>query len=569
MINLSNCLESIFVFTLAVLFAISALVTRFWWRIPFIGPEGNLRPKWMHPEEANMTDASAGLEAATAAGISRPDDGTGDGQTASAPPPSSESQGPQEYLVCTEWVAPNYQLLVIFGLVFATAWQTQNMRIGAGVGGFFYLGSVFFGWLVWRAGLRKVPVYWQEVAIGSLLFLLWAISYPVKAGQGQNSPQALTIQNYFPFIVNAILAGLSLVGSPPMRYRGISLNSPMILLEGEGHPLKAPYRRSSIGSLIKIQRGCFLLMSDRLTIFPSCHPTLPHRRLCWLSALSRFNTSLRPSFLKDGPSLSSCLPPTTPPPYGSWRIASASSHTWYGLPLCLDICHMLCITGQGNAAHLCVYLHTTISVSLITCSLSQIAFQSHIQGHTNGQYRTGGTDGKDNGATIVFRIVVPIVLYIGAALFTRFWYIATRPPWAKPPPPQPSFTPAIELPQEEKPIPEDSSDTSAEEPSPEQQELDYINAYNAYMQQLWQQYEQYMQQYQIPPPPPPEPIKPSQASNVPRYALMPGQQPPMSASQTAAAGGTLGWGDEAHWANVGATMALKQQMQQPLARYEV
>ena len=41
------------------------------------------------------------------------------------------------------------------------AWQTQNLRIGAGVGGFFYLGSVFYGALMWRAGLRKVLMYWQ------------------------------------------------------------------------------------------------------------------------------------------------------------------------------------------------------------------------------------------------------------------------------------------------------------------------------------------------------------------------------------------------------------------------
>ena len=58
----------------------------------------------------------------------------------------------------------------------------------------------------------------QEVAIGTILFLLWAISYPAKAGGAENSPNALTIQEYFPFIVNAPLGGLALVS--PMKDMG-------------------------------------------------------------------------------------------------------------------------------------------------------------------------------------------------------------------------------------------------------------------------------------------------------------------------------------------------------------
>ena len=50
----------------AVCFAISALATRFWWRVPFIGP--GQRPPWMHNEDADMADAGAGVDAATAAG---------------------------------------------------------------------------------------------------------------------------------------------------------------------------------------------------------------------------------------------------------------------------------------------------------------------------------------------------------------------------------------------------------------------------------------------------------------------------------------------------------------------
>ncbi len=61
------------------------------------------------------------------------------------------------------------------------------MRIGCGFGGFFYLGSGFYGALAWRAGARRVPVYWQEVAWGTLLFLLWAISYPAPSEDVENS----------------------------------------------------------------------------------------------------------------------------------------------------------------------------------------------------------------------------------------------------------------------------------------------------------------------------------------------------------------------------------------------
>ena len=173
-----------------------------------------------------------------------------------------------------------------------------------------------------------------------------------------------------------------------------------------------------------------------------------------------------------------------------------------------------------------------------------IVFQSHLQGHTNGQYRTGGTAGKDNAATIIFRIVVPIVLYTIAALFTRFWYLATRPPWAKPPPPA-----AVAAPPAPLPLPDEEP---APEPAPAQQpDGDYnVAAYNEYMQRMWQQYEAYMQQYQLPPPPPPAPpAKPEQAALVPRYALLPGQQQQnMLVPQAQLAEGVLGWGDEAHWA---------------------
>lgn len=57
---------------------------------------------------------------------------------------------------------------------------------------------------------------------------------------------------------------------------------------------------------------------------------------------------------------------------------------------------------------------------MLPCA-SQIVFQFGLQGHTAGQYQTGGEEGRNNAAAIAFRIVVPGVLFLSAALFTRFW----------------------------------------------------------------------------------------------------------------------------------------------------
>ena len=54
----------------------------------------------------------------------------------------------------------------------------------------------------------------------------------------------------------------------------------------------------------------------------------------------------------------------------------------------------------------------------------QVVYQVGIAGHTAGQYQTGGEWGKTNGATVVFRIVIPMALIILAALFTRFWCVS-------------------------------------------------------------------------------------------------------------------------------------------------
>ncbi|GAX79598.1 hypothetical protein CEUSTIGMA_g7039.t1 [Chlamydomonas eustigma] len=454
----------------AFFIALSAMATRFWWRAWLMSPNVTGRPTWMHDEDKHMVDAAAGAQAATLAGSSdaSADDEAEESAASGAAAKSGHllAASGVRYLVCTELVGPNYQLFSLLGLLWATAWQTRNMLIGAGGAGFFYIGSVFYGSLAWRAGLRKVPVYWQEVVMGAIFFLLWAISYPVPANNVENSPQALSIQNYFPFIVNGTLGFLSL---------------------------------ASI-----LTKRPFTLQFILETVIPAG----------WT----------KPQLLA-----------------GSYY----SSLIWF-------MAYFLALI-----AYVIVYL-------------------SGIQGHTNGQYRTGGIPGQDNGATILLRVVVPIILYILAALFTRFWYLLTKPPWAIPAPMSevPKEAPAV---PESQPAPEPEPEpgpepkaTESELPPVDQPELgaqpqaDYLQLYEMYMREMWRQYEMYMQQYQVPPPPQPEP--PKQASNVPRFALLPeGSTVPSGAALTGK--GTLGWGDEAYWANEAAAASWAGQLQGPLTQF--
>ena len=191
----------------------SAIATRFWWWRP-IG--SGTPPHWVMDDKAlGMIDSAAGAIVAARAG-SGLDPAAQQGLAQGFNPDGTPIR---EYLVNTEIFGPNYQLLLIFGLIYATAWQTRNMLMGCGVAAFFYLGSMFYGCMAWRAGLRKVAMYWQEAVMAAIFLILWAISYPAptsatkenQPGGYANNPNAIVIQNYFPFIVNAILSALSLV----------------------------------------------------------------------------------------------------------------------------------------------------------------------------------------------------------------------------------------------------------------------------------------------------------------------------------------------------------------------
>uniref|UniRef100_A0A6U2I9K4 Uncharacterized protein n=1 Tax=Chlamydomonas euryale TaxID=1486919 RepID=A0A6U2I9K4_9CHLO len=128
---------------------------------------------------------------------------------------ASTEDSDDAFLLCTEVVGPNWQLLSVVGLVVAIAFTIDNMRIGTGFGCFFYIGSMSYGYLAWRAGTRKVPLYWQEAVLAVMFLVLWAISYAAPSAEEWiqgiiNTPDALVAQQYFPFILHSPLAALSL-----------------------------------------------------------------------------------------------------------------------------------------------------------------------------------------------------------------------------------------------------------------------------------------------------------------------------------------------------------------------
>jgi hypothetical protein len=313
------------------LFAWAAITTRFWWWRP-IG--GGVPPHWvMDDHKMGMIDSDAGAIVAARAG-SNMDPAAQQGLAQGFNPDGTPIC---EYLINTEIFGPNCQLILIFGIVYATAWSTKNMLMGCGVAAFLYMGSMFYGCMAWRAGLRKVAMYWQEAVMAAIFLILWAISYPAppantkenQPGGYANNPNAIVIQNYYPFIINSILAALAL-GS--------------VLFQ-------RPFTFQHVLETV-VQPGW---------VKPELLPAAYYTAIAWFVAytLSVFSYLVSLFYLPD---------------------ISSMTH-----------------------------LH-----------LSQIVFQAKIQGHTDGQYNTGGT-GKDNAFVVIFRIVVPCVLYLLAALFTRFW----------------------------------------------------------------------------------------------------------------------------------------------------
>lgn len=318
------------------LFSWAAIVTRFWWWRP-IGT--GVPPSWVMDDKAmGMIDSDAGAIVATRAG-SNADPAAQQGLAQGFNPDGTPIR---EYLVNTEVFGPNFQLILVFGIIWATAWSTKNMLTGCGVAAFFYMGSMFYGYMAWRAGLRKVAMYWQEAVMAALFLILWGISYPAppsatkenQPGGYANNPNALVIQTYFPFIVNSLLGALAL-GSVMMQ---------------------RPFTFQHILETV-VQPGW---------VKPELLPAAYYTAIAWFVAytLSVFS-----------------------------YLVSSCAH------LDDDSCPPDVSTSLG---------------------LVQIVFQAKIEGHTEGQYNTGGT-GKDNVFVIVFRIVVPCVLYFLAALFTRFW----------------------------------------------------------------------------------------------------------------------------------------------------
>lgn len=158
----------------ALLVTTAALLTRFWWRTPTVP-----RPGWLPSDEHYMVDAQAGAAAAQKAAQDREAAAAAaaaaavESGLAGAPKPLAPKE-PFEYLIDEGVIGPNWQLLSVCGLLVAFALQTVNMRIGCGFAAFFYMGSMGYGYMAWRAGARKASpqaaIALQHFACSLLVF---------------------------------------------------------------------------------------------------------------------------------------------------------------------------------------------------------------------------------------------------------------------------------------------------------------------------------------------------------------------------------------------------------------
>jgi hypothetical protein len=454
----------------ALLMPLAALATRFWWAIPFTD-----RPSWLEEDSRFAADAGWGAAAATEAGSaammrggampvgegfedglagafgwlsggaftkkSRPGpvaEATGDApsleaapagprlrlpsalpsqMTATRPPPShggaQEDSPDTEYLVCEEWIGPNWQLLSVVGLLVAIGCTTSNIRIGAGFAAFWYLASMSYGYLAWRAGARKVQLYWQEVLLATMFIVLFGISYAVPQPNygpmmphpppspphppnppqpfplhppppspfpppppplppsppwqapfydpqpGVNSPAALTVQQYFPFIIHSPLAAGALFSV--LAQRPFTLQWVLETVVEAGWTKKELLPGSYYTSIAWFMAHTLSIFSYLVRAEGGSHLGAPH------SFFLRLTTTAE---CQPGPPFA-CLPNRSPP--------------------------------------------------LVVSPPLQIAFQTELYGKVDGQYQRSGSDNVDNGFTMVLVIVVPILLVTTAALFTRFW----------------------------------------------------------------------------------------------------------------------------------------------------
>eukprot|EP00798_Chlamydomonas_sp_ICE-L_P016533 gene16533-22761_t len=300
------------------------------------------------------------------------------------------TQGPgQISLLCREWVGPNYQLFLCFGYLFAFGYQCESVRVGTGVAAFLYLGSMCYGFLMWLAGLRKVPLYWMELLLFSVpLNWMELLLFSVML------LQCLSVLDGAPVILGD-------AATVPLYYMELLLFLVMLLQWAPTYPdLEAQYLDPDPAKEVRI--------SDTEADIQKWFPLSTNIVLGSMALLSLLATR----------------------PFTLLFILETIEDVAWDKPEIIPAAY-----------------YTTLAWSLgmlLTSLLYLVPIDLGVEEQVDGPYnRDGGVD----AAAIIFRFILPMFVFTACALATRFWFIFNRPSWTRdiiplePPPQQQYFYP--------------------------------------------------------------------------------------------------------------------------------
>lgn len=111
-----------------------------------------------------------------------------------------------------KFMESNHIFISTAGYIVAFGMQATDIRTGSGVATLIYASSIGLSLMLGQAGVRKVWLYFMEVAFFVIFLFLWAFTYP-DGPNGSPSSRELNIQTYYPFVVNAVMAGVALLSS--------------------------------------------------------------------------------------------------------------------------------------------------------------------------------------------------------------------------------------------------------------------------------------------------------------------------------------------------------------------
>ena len=111
-----------------------------------------------------------------------------------------------------KFMESNHIFISTAGYIVAFGMQATDVRTGSGVATLIYASSIGLSLMLGQAGVRKVWIYFMEVALFVVFLFLWAFTYP-DGPNSTPSSREINLQTFYPFIVNAVMAGVALLSS--------------------------------------------------------------------------------------------------------------------------------------------------------------------------------------------------------------------------------------------------------------------------------------------------------------------------------------------------------------------